>query len=1104
MNSSNNKTTYLISSQVPQFVRDDHETFVQFLEEYYKFMAQEGETEYVAKNFNNYTNIDIIKEHLETAHPNSDYYYESFLQKLYDNFIKLIPEKVLADRSLILKHVKDFYRSRGSEKSVRFLIRILLGKELNEDFGFYYPKRDVIRASDGKWFVENSLRVGDIAVNNTANSIAYNNFINKTITGINSGATATVETVDVYYDKGILVTELKLSNLYRSFKNGEKVFCYYTEEGVDKYLSASLFSGIVISVSLANGGSGYVEGTYVPVEGGGGSGAQVIIESTTKGTLTAIGVSYGGAGFVANDSLLITNEGTGSGARGNVFAVISDGTYHPNSYNIVSSTISLEANTLIGNTLYSNLGSTNANSWISNGMSFWTFANCGPIQLCSVISEGTNYSQIPTLSAQGNTVIKSLGILGRLEIVNGGSNYQVGDLLEFINPFGSYGFGASANVTAVSGTGEITQVKFKPMTGQITGGSGYNLYNLPTVNVSSATGNGANIIVKTLLGYGDELTGATSEIGKIISLKLVSGGTGYTTVPTINFDALSSGSGASATAAITTGSYIYPGRYLNDDGLSSSYNFLQDRDYYQNYSYVVRVNASLKDYKKVLLELTHPAGMRLFGQYLIPTDDISVPINVNEYTANTKFYLSTYSIIKSSALKTGVYNVKTLSASYKPDMRSGTYSLRSNVTATYSSLNSQIIINSPGHWLERNDNVFLQFANASANITNGYYTVTSANTNYFFVTVKNGNTSFVVTPANTSNLRANTGSGNTNSYVTLTQWYSNSNVAINVGDSVNIGGNLVSVIYTTPNSNTIVVFPALPGNLIANTVNVVAAPFNAYGNVKVYDTLITLKVETPLLAGDNVYIEFLQANTVSANANGTYSLLSANSTTITVRAKDVVNTSAYSGNVNVYTKTVIVTSNNHALSNGNQLFINFYTGDTANATNGLYTVVDSTQNTLNIVTANSVTSGGLATLRTSNVTINVASHGFSTNDSVYIWFISGDTQNTQNGYYTANVQSANLLTIVSQSIPTSNGNLYVYRNFMNVSINRTGHGFTLGQNAAVMFETGDLANVANGIYRVNRIANSNSYTILHNAININGNVDNLISISTGTVYVSKV
>ncbi len=182
---SNNKTSHLISSQVPQYVREDHGTFVEFLEDYYKFMEQENQVLNVSKNFLRYKDVDLAED--------------IFIQKLYDNFIRLIPSNVLADRTLILKHVKDFYRSRGSEKSVRFLMRILFDKEIE----FYYPKRDILRASDGKWYVENSIKISDIQVNNVSNSSAASNFTAKKIRGVTSNATAIVESVDVYYELGI-------------------------------------------------------------------------------------------------------------------------------------------------------------------------------------------------------------------------------------------------------------------------------------------------------------------------------------------------------------------------------------------------------------------------------------------------------------------------------------------------------------------------------------------------------------------------------------------------------------------------------------------------------------------------------------------------------------------------------------------------------------------------------------------------------------------------------------------------------------------------------------------------------------------------------------
>jgi hypothetical protein len=78
-------------------------------------------------------------------------------------------------------------------------------------------------------------------------------------------------------------------------------------------------------------------------------------------------------------------------------------------------------------------------------------------------------------------------------------------------------------------------------------------------------------------------------------------------------DLTQSGDGT-AKANVTTfagdifGVFSYPGRYLNDDGQVSSYNFLQDRDYYQNFSYVVKAPLSISKYRTALKRLNALSG----------------------------------------------------------------------------------------------------------------------------------------------------------------------------------------------------------------------------------------------------------------------------------------------------------------------------------------------------------------------------------------------------------------------------------------------------------------------------------------------------------------
>ena len=49
------------------------------------------------------------------------------------------------------------YLSKGSESSFKFLFRLLFGQELD----IKYPKNEILRASDGKWEIENALKVSN-------------------------------------------------------------------------------------------------------------------------------------------------------------------------------------------------------------------------------------------------------------------------------------------------------------------------------------------------------------------------------------------------------------------------------------------------------------------------------------------------------------------------------------------------------------------------------------------------------------------------------------------------------------------------------------------------------------------------------------------------------------------------------------------------------------------------------------------------------------------------------------------------------------------------------------------------------------------------------
>jgi len=365
-----------------------------------------------------------------------------------------------------------------------------------------------------------------------------------------------------------------------------------------------------------------------------------------------------------------------------------------------------------------------------------------------------------------------------MDIINGGQNYAKGDTIEFINVIGGYGTGAFANVTNVdaSQSNAINQIKFQMISGNFIGGSGYDINYLPTANVVSSTGNGANIIVSAILGTAANLIPTTSSIGSIQKIVISNRGINYGSNTRI--DLTQSGDGtANANVTTITGTFSYPGIYLNDDGHISSYNFIQNRDYYQIYSYVIKSDQSISKYRQAVKDIIHPAGLKLFGQYEY----------LNE-SSNTGNRSSANDVVGSLI-----------------------------TSKTYVKTGNTININYTSHTLSINSNVILEFTSGgSNNVRNGIYMVQNTLPNYFQVLQKSSLSNIAI--VNPGRLY------NSNSFLVITGNGYGANATFNT----NANGSIVSVIINEPGIG----FTFQP-TITANGSNSISATFTsniAYSN----------------------------------------------------------------------------------------------------------------------------------------------------------------------------------------------------------------------------------------------------------------------------------
>jgi hypothetical protein len=269
-----------VEGQLPDFVKQDHTTFVAFLEAYYEYMEQEGKPYEIVGNLNNYANLDKTTD--------------DFLQYFKKQFGEDVPEAIFANanKPFVLKHLRDFYRSKGSQKSFEFLFRLLYKEEID----FYLPSVDMLRASDGKYTKDKIIRTID-----TSGTDAAFDLSGKTITGGTSGATALVESILKEHIGSSVVSTIFLSNVVGTFLTSETI-----TDGTNTFI----LDGMVSGYTITNAGNGYTVGSSIPISySGSASGALITIDTLTSGSITAATITAAGSGYVVGDKLTIDNIG---------------------------------------------------------------------------------------------------------------------------------------------------------------------------------------------------------------------------------------------------------------------------------------------------------------------------------------------------------------------------------------------------------------------------------------------------------------------------------------------------------------------------------------------------------------------------------------------------------------------------------------------------------------------------------------------------------------------------------------------------------------------------------------------------------------------------
>jgi len=594
MIANGHKTSILVPSQLPEFIRDnpDYENFVLFLQSYYEWMelpntsnslittatTQQGVT-HASKNLLGYHDID------ETI--------DTFTSHFYNEFISYFPNEILADKDKVIKLAKQLYQAKGTPASFQFFFRTLY----NSDVDFFYTKDAVLKASAGKWYISKSLKLGS----SNLNFLATNNL---RVFGETTKSIATIENSVLSKNK----IEVFISDIQRLFQSGEFIRVvdgnnqdvYFKDSQIVTSTTsgaAVLRAKIVGQISQikvnsdrrgllyegANTTLGYL-GDPVIVYGGlndaDGIGALATIGETTKGSLKRIsianaqGILLGGFGYseasVTASNSSIINIGGSSGATAEVAGINISTVFIGNSFYNPVSTISFIATDRIGsktignvslglafanaNTLYSNtsvnysfanIAISNANTTLANALSFASPFKTYPISSVIVTNQGGGIKTVPSITAQSlyksqdgvsTSDLGALGILGPIKIDIKGTGYAANDKINFV---GGSGYGAYANVINVAANGAILNVAYVYSTTTAyqypLGGLGYRVDALPTLTIATSGGTNAVLTVAGIVGQGAAFVPELDRVGSITTINISDFGEDYITTPNVSF-----------------------------------------------------------------------------------------------------------------------------------------------------------------------------------------------------------------------------------------------------------------------------------------------------------------------------------------------------------------------------------------------------------------------------------------------------------------------------------------------------------------------------------------------------------------------------------------
>jgi len=262
----------LLSSFVPSHIRESYPELIEFVKAYLSYLEETNLSGY-------YQNTLQDQRDIRTQD-------SEFLRRIEKEIGLFVPRDYEADPILFYDKISEIWRSKGTDEGLKLFFRLFL----DDPVQIRLPYEQVLIPSDGRWTVEDKIRVSMISGN-------PEDFEGKRIIQVEQFAEATIAKVErrVYSD-GIIweLIFVKASRSGNFIENNTIAIEDDLDTRAEVYRS-------VTGINIDNGGVGYSRGDFITLQGYEGISFTAYVDAVDEsGTIEALQIANYGSGNTPN------------------------------------------------------------------------------------------------------------------------------------------------------------------------------------------------------------------------------------------------------------------------------------------------------------------------------------------------------------------------------------------------------------------------------------------------------------------------------------------------------------------------------------------------------------------------------------------------------------------------------------------------------------------------------------------------------------------------------------------------------------------------------------------------------------------------------------